>query len=180
MNRHLLLPAALIVIMAAIAGCSSQPALQPVASLPTTVPLPVATPQPAGQISQFYGDWVVTSMAMQDGTFPIIPSVDISLTISSDGTLQGYDGCNNYEAPYTVTGLHTVFGNGITIGPVVSTKQYCRTLEEQENAFITTLGTTNAFAGDPTHLTFTDINQDVLVFHRHGVVPTATSLPQYP
>lgn len=177
--NSLLLLAAFVVVSAAVAGCASQPA-NPPAAIPTTIPLPVATVQQIGQISPFYGDWVVTTMGNAGGTLPVTPSVEISLTINSDQTLQGYDGCNNYQAPYTLTGISSAYGNGITIGTVVSTQQYCRGLADQENAFLQTLQTTTAFAGDATHLTFTDINGDVLVFHRPGAVPTATALPQYP
>lgn len=179
MNWHHLLPAAIVVLLIALAGCAGQQATPPVTAQPTTVPLPVVTAQPVGQIAPFYGNWVVTTMGNAGGTLPVTPSAEISLTIDADG-FQGYDGCNNYNAPYTLTGISTVYGYGISVGKIVSTQQYCRGLADQENAFLQTLQTTNAFAGDANHLTFTDINGDVLVFHRPGAVPTDTALPQYP
>jgi heat shock protein HslJ len=63
-----------------------------------------------------------------------IPSAEINMTINSDGTLVGNGGCNSYSGPYTILRGITTFGQGITVGPVVSTLIYCRATTEQEQS----------------------------------------------
>ncbi len=135
---------------------------------PTSHPVPVTSPvPPPSPVQPFRGDWSLTTMASHEGTLPETPSTAVSLSINiSAGDLSGYGGCNNYFAPYTLTGTETAFGDGISIGPVASTKKYCSETSSFESLYLTTLGNTRAFSGDENHLTLTDDDNDKLVFNR--------------
>jgi heat shock protein HslJ len=49
------------------------------------------------------------------------------------GSISGFGGCNQYSAPYALT------GDSLTIGPVVSTKMACTESLELESRFLATL-----------------------------------------
>jgi heat shock protein HslJ len=168
MNRCRIILLALAVLAILVAGCSNQPASPTATPIPTSHPLPVTSPvPPTTPIQPFRGDWALATMASHEGMFPQTPTTAISLSInSSSGNLSGYGGCNNYYAPYRLAGTETPFGNGISIGPVASTKKYCEESSSFESLYLTTLGNTKAFAGDETYLTLTDDDNDKLVFNR--------------
>ena len=168
MNRCRIFLFSLVVLALVIAGCSSQTGSSPVTSRPSDRPQPVTSPvPPATPLQPFRGDWSLASMASHGGTFPSIPATAISLSINATaGSLSGYSGCNNYYAPYTLTGTVTSFGNSISIGPVTSTKKYCQETSSYESTYLAILGDATAFAGDNTHLTFTDSENNKLVFKR--------------
>jgi len=44
----------------------------------------------------FFGKWILTTMAIQEGTVPLQPTTEITLVFNADGSLTGYGGCNNY------------------------------------------------------------------------------------
>ena len=181
MNRCRIILFSLVVVALVIAGCSSQPGTAPVTPQPAGQPLPatpVPTPLPYGAIQQFSGTWIVTVMGTQGGTYAFSPAADISLEIDN-GHMEGYDGCNNYQSPYALTGTSSRFGSGIDIGPVSNSGIFCRGLADQDSTYLALLAATNAFAGDDTHLTFTTGTGDSIVFHRPGIVPESTTLPQY-
>jgi heat shock protein HslJ len=67
------------------------------------------------------GTWVFRTITTDKDTPAGTPAVEITMTIKEDGTLVGNGGRNSYSAPYTITGGITTFGQGITIGPGVST-----------------------------------------------------------
>lgn len=168
MNRCRIVLLTLAVCALVIAGCSSPAGSAPVTPRPTDQPLPPTSPvPPATPLQPFSGDWFLTSMASQGGTFPSTPITTISILVNtSSGELSGFGGCNYYYAPYTLTGTVTPFGNGITVGPVTSTKMNCQEASPYENTYLAILQDTSAFAGDDTHLTFTDNLNDKLVFQR--------------
>ena len=168
--------AVLLITFMLVAGCTSAPVSSPDTPAPTKVPLPVALPSPPNApIQPFAGTWVLTTMASRGGTFPSTPTTEITLTINASGTLQGYGGCNTYGGDFNIPGTTTPFGNSITIGPVFSTKKYCDTVSAQEDVYLNILRGTTAFAGDISHLTFTDFENNKLVYKRPGsVTPTAT------
>jgi heat shock protein HslJ len=182
MNKCRIILLALVVLALVVAGCSSQTGSAPVTAKPVEKPVPDTPPvPPTSPLQPFRGDWALVSMATQGGTYPETLTTAISLSINTTGAgLSGYGGCNNYYAPYTLTGTTTAFGNGITMGPVTSTKKYCLEASGEENTYLGVLQDTTAFAGDESHLTFTGNAHNTLVFNRPGAVPTATSLPRYP
>ena len=73
------------------------------------------------------------------GTSSAIPSTQITLTFKNDGTLNGFGGCNNYNANYVLTGRTTDFGKTISIGPIISTQKFCADTSDQESTYLANL-----------------------------------------
>jgi heat shock protein HslJ len=160
---------ALVVLTSVLAGCTSQPPTsQPVTTLPvpgSTLPvispaISAALPEPIG------GIWVLKTMTTDKDTPAGIPTVEINMTIKDDGTLVGNGGCNSYSAPYTITGGITTFGQGITIGPVVSTLMYCRPTSEQESTYFEILHDTSSYTVNNDILTLRVNAGNFLIFER--------------
>jgi heat shock protein HslJ len=149
-----------------IAGCTTpKPTLQPVtapATLPPTVV--VTTPLPPALPAQLTRNWVLTTMGVQDGTGITHPTTEISLTFNPDGSLTGYDGCNNYFGSTTLTGITTPKGNGMTISNIASSKKYCETLAQQETMYLAILGKTMAYNVNGNQLSMTATTGDVLIY----------------
>jgi len=160
-----------------IAGCTTQkPAPLPVttaATLPPTV-IVTATPAPPALPAQLTRNWALTTMAIQDGTGVTHPTTDISLTFNPDGSLTGYDGCNNYFGSTTLTGMTTPKGNGMTISNIASSKKYCETLAQQETMYLAILGKTMAYNVDGNQLSMTATTGDVLIYQTPGSLVTPT------
>jgi len=153
-----------VIAIILVAGCTSpQPVPQPtVTPTPTLTAAPVAT-TPAVPVS-LTRNWIVTTMGIQDGTAIAYPTAQISLTFNQDGTASGYGGCNNYNGPYTLTGQISSKGNGITIGPIVSSLRYCRDYTEQENMYLAILQGAMAYNVNGNQLSITDKTGNVLVY----------------
>ena len=163
-----------------VAGCTSpQPVPQP--TVPPTQ-TPVATPVPttlAVPVS-LTRNWIVTTMGIQDGTAIAYPTAQISLTFNQDGTLSGYGGCNNYNAPFTVTGQTTPKGIGLTVGPMVSTKRYCQSYSQQETMYLAILQGAMAYNVNGNQLSITDKTGNVLVYQTQASLVTPASAPMPP
>jgi heat shock protein HslJ len=164
MRKFLLLLALLVIAAVLITGCTTpQPAKQPI---PTTMPPTVVVTTPAQPTVpvQLTRNWVLTTMGIQDGTGVTQPTTQISLTFNPDGTLTGYDGCNNYYASFTLTGMTTPKGNGMMISNITSSKKYCETLAQQETTYLTILGKVMAYNADGNQLSMTATTGDVLIY----------------
>jgi heat shock protein HslJ len=147
-----------------VAGCTSpQPVPQPTF---TPTQTPVATPVPTTPVVPIAltRNWIVTTFGVQDGNAITYPTAQISLTFSQDGTLSGYGGCNNYNAPFTLTGQTLPKGSGITVGPLVSTKRICPTYSAQENSYLQILQNAAAYVVNGNTLTITDKTGNALVY----------------
>lgn len=172
MRKFLLFLAFLVIAAVMITGCTStQPAVQPTPATlpPTMVVTTVATPAVPAPLA---GDWIVTRMGIQDGTAVTTPTTQISLSFMADGTLTGYDGCNNYYAAYAFTGQTTPKGQGMSINNVSSTKKYCSTLANQETMYLTILGKVMAYNVDGEQLSMTASTGDVLIYQRPASLVT--------
>ena len=53
---------------------------------------------------------------------------------------------------------------------------YCTGTSAEGGTYFAILKDTRAFAGDETHLTFTDSSHNALVFDRPGAVPVLTDI----
>jgi heat shock protein HslJ len=174
MKRISLILFILLAVAALVAGCTSpQAATQPVpvatpAPAADTPPVPAAPPVPV----ELAGDWILTSMGIQDGTAVIYPTYGITLTLNTDGSLTGYDGCNNYFGSFDLTGITTPKGNGMTVSDISASKKYCETLASQEQEYLAILGKTEAWVVDITELTLTADTGDVLIYQRPDTLPT--------
>lgn len=156
----------LVILTSVLAGCTSQPAPQPVTTLPViTSTVPTVSPTISRIPTQdMIGTWILTSMATGEDSPVITPTAEINLTIRADQTLTGYGGCNSYSGPYMVQGISTLYGRSITIGPVVSTLMYCRATSEQEATYFQVLQDTSSYAIDNGHLILRTNAKTYLIF----------------
>ena len=125
-----------------VAGCTSQqPAAQPAtpAATQNPAPVPTATPAASSVPAPLAGDWTLTTMGIQGGTAVTYPTTAITLTFNPDGSLAGYDGCNNYFGTFTLTGTTTPKGQGMTLSGIGSSKKYCAELANQEQQYLNIL-----------------------------------------
>jgi len=181
MKKIFLLLGMMVVLSLIGAGCTSpqsavQPQTNPVPTLSLT-PITTATLSPAVS-TNLAGNWVLTRMAIQDGTVILTPSAEITLTVYADGTLVGYSGCNNYNAVYTLTGETLPKGNGIAIGPITSTKMYCQATSDQETTYYQILGDSAAYVVNENLLTITGKSGDALIYETPQTVVTQTQYPE--
>jgi heat shock protein HslJ len=90
----------------------------PTAAPPTPIP-PTATsvPQPPAIVGK---NWLLTAYNNgQGGLVSPIAGTQITALFGSDGTVSGTDSCNNYTAPYTVS------GNSLQVGMPAQTGMAC-------------------------------------------------------
>lgn len=171
MKRSAVLIGCALLFAVLVCGCTTPSPAQPPAtpaSLVTTVSqVPAAEPG-------FLRNWVLTLMTIQEGTVVLRPTTEILLTFNADGTLTGYGGCNNYFGSYTLTGTTTKFGNGITVGPLASTKKYCEINGQQETTYLAILQDTMAYSVNINKLTLTDKSNNALVYEIPAAVPKTT------
>jgi heat shock protein HslJ len=169
-----------LVIALMVAGCTSQqPPAQPVTTAGTQSPEPATTTIPASSLvpASLAGDWTLTTMGIQGGSAVTYPTTTISLILNQDGSLAGYDGCNNYFGTYTLTGTTTSKGQGMVLSGVGSSKKYCAELANQEQQYLNIFGKTNAYVVDGTQLTLTGTMGDVLIYQRPQTLVTPKSAP---
>ncbi|MDO9326136.1 MAG: META domain-containing protein [Methanoregula sp.] len=175
MRKFLVVLTFLVIAAILITGCTStkpavQPATTPATQPPTIVVTAAATPALPTQLA---GNWVITAMGIQDGTAVIKPqSSQITLKFSADGTVSGNGGCNNYNGPFTVTGTTTPKGQGISIGPLASTKMFCQEYSAQETTYLTILEKAMAYNVDGNQLSITASTGDVLIYQTPGSLVT--------
>ena len=164
----------LLILGVACAGCTSQkPAPPQITTVSTPVPVvtsPVTQPALPPTLA---GNWILTTMAVANGTAIQIPTTQITLTFNNDSTIVGSGGCNNYFASFTLTGITTPKGEGLAFGTVGTTKMYCSATSDQENTYLQLLQETSAYVVDTTQLTLTGKEQNVLIFQRPSTVPVS-------
>jgi putative lipoprotein len=132
-----------------VAGCTTTPA--PVPTQATTAPTPVPTtvmtiaPTPSLTDPALIGNWNLKG-ATVGGSMPVVPNFQVTLMFNNDGTLSGFDGCNNYNGGYTLTGQTTEFGKTITIGPIAATQKFCADTADFESKYLTSLEQTKTYS----------------------------------
>ncbi len=83
-------------------------------------------------------DWKLTRL----GDMAVVvaePRRQPSLTLTADGRVAGFDGCNRFAGSYQVT------GRSIAFGQMASTKMACLDGMEHERAFADALGRARSF-----------------------------------
>jgi heat shock protein HslJ len=164
-NRTLFLVLLVVFSTLLIAGCTTTPApaTPPVTTLPTPVPATPATVATTIPLTDpaLTGTWTLNGMMVGAGTTPVVPNAQITATFSSDGTLSGFGGCNNYNANYILTGETTNFGKTISLGPVIATQKFCADTSNQELTYLANLQKATAYSiPDNTMIIRTsDLNQ---------------------
>ena len=88
------------------------------------------------------GPWNVTSVNNGSGAVSSVPTgISAAMSFLTDGTMEGFGGCNDFSGPYTVD------GDSITIGPLMSTMKAC---SDEINAFeaqlLTALGNSTVWS----------------------------------
>jgi len=116
--------------------------------LPTT-PVTVATPPPPTDPA-LIGTWNYNGAMLASGGSGKVPVISntqgITLIFNNDGTLSGFSGCNNFNGAYTLSGITTDFGKGISIGPLASTKMYCADTADFETSYLNNIQQTQTYS----------------------------------
>ena len=149
------------------AGCTGSPSIFPGTPVPTATVTPQATPAPTPVTDPLLlGTWTLKAMNIRGGTALTFPTgIQIFITFNQ-GTLNGYSGCNNYNAPYTLTGQVLPSGQGIAIGTMVSTNNYCEPVASTETTYLQILQKAVSYTVNGNSLTITDNLQNQLSFSR--------------
>jgi len=157
-----------LVFIVIMAGCTSQPVSPPETTTPPTVITPAMTATVPATVTddELLGTWTLTEMGIQGGQAVLnVFSAPITITFFDQGTLAGNGGCNNYNAPYTLTGETGPFGKEIMIGPIVSTMMYCMSTSDTETTYLQILQNARSYSVDGGQtLSMRDENGNVLVF----------------
>jgi putative lipoprotein len=147
MKSSLFLICAVLFVGILAAGCTTTPAPVPATTVPTQVPATVMTVTTTAPLTDpaLTGYWNFKG-ATVGGSMPVIPNVQVTLIFNSDGTLSGFDGCNNYNGGYTLTGQTTEFGKTIAIGPLAVTQKFCADTADFESKYIASLEQTKTYS----------------------------------
>jgi len=168
---------ALIILAVAIIASGCTGGMQAPASAGAPADARQASFAGAALPADLTGSWTLDTMGIQGGTQIINPIAVITLTINPDGTLYGFDGCNNYDGRVSLTGTATPDGTGITVGPVDRSALACANLNDEEQFYLDILGRSGAYAINPGKLTLTAGNGDVLIYVPTAVAQQTTILP---
>ena len=156
-----------MVLVVMIAGCTSIPQVQPATPAPTSsvivsTPLPTPVSDPT-----LLGTWNLKSMVLQGGsafTFPT--NLQITATFDKNGNVAGFAGCNNYNAPYTLSGQQLYTGMGMSIGPITSTQKFCEGASDTETTYLQILQNARTYTVNGNGLTITNNLNSMLVYQR--------------
>jgi heat shock protein HslJ len=164
------------VILTAIlaAGCVNQPAQPPETPIQSTSPsaTPVPTTSAPLQDPALLGLWYLTEMTGAGGSNPVVMSnVQINIVFNYQN-LSGFGGCNDYNAPYTLTGQVLPDGMGIMIGPIATTLKYCADISPTETQYLATLQDATSYTINVNQqLSITDSAGSILVYERTPIGP---------
>jgi heat shock protein HslJ len=111
------------------------------------------------------GTWSLGSMVKDGATVAIVPGTTITAKFTSDGSVNGAAGCNNYFASYTVS------GNTMKVGPVGSTLMFCGApagVMNQETTYLGMLQNASTFSVTATELRILDASgKNQLVYQKY-------------
>ena len=149
------------------AGCTGTPSFLPGTAGPTAAVTSPVTPVPTPVSDPLLLEtWTLKAMNIQGGTALIFPTgAQIFITFDT-GTLNGYSGCNNYNAPYTLSGKVLPSGQGISIGNMVSSNKYCASVAGTETTYLQILAKATSYTVNGNTLTMTDNLQNQLSFSK--------------
>ena len=80
---------------------------------------------------------------------------ELHMILRGDDQVGGYAGCNQF------TGSVTVTGDGLSFGPIASTRRMCADTMQQEDAFLQALENAHRFAISGEDLAIQDANGEV-------------------
>jgi heat shock protein HslJ len=99
------------------------------------------------------GSWDLTSMTYMSGgsSLTVMPAGQINAIFGKDGTLEGYAGCNAYNAGYTTN------GTSMAVTGIIKTTQSCGgQLDTQERAYLGILAAAARFENTGSQLSVYD------------------------
>jgi heat shock protein HslJ len=161
----------LLVLIGCFAGCitgtESPPKTQPPGDTATV--LPTRVPQGAAMAPdpELSGNWSLREMLLQNGQEQVQDFPEpVTAWFTDGGNLSGYGGCTMYQSSYVLTGEVNDLGNGITIGPLSSTKKSCG---ENESRYLQVLQDSVGYEIDSDMvLTMRDNGGNSLIFSREA------------
>ncbi len=109
-------------------------------------------------------DWKLTRL----GDIAVVvaePRRQPSLTLTADGRVSGFDGCNRFAGSYQITGASIAFG------PMASTKMACLDGMEYERAFADALGRARSYRIVGQHLDLFGAEGELLARFEAGTAP---------
>ena len=109
-------------------------------------------------------EWRLTTIASETAVSSTIAGTEITASFGEDGTVEGSDGCNRYNAGYEVA------DGTLTFGPLATTKMACEPdVQQQATRFAAALEATAAYEIEGTSLTLLDeAGSPLLVFDGSG------------
>ncbi len=95
--------------------------------------------------------WVLHSFDSPSDNESVIPGTEITLLLNDDGTLQGSGGCNSFSGDFTTAEDGTMAVINLTWTDMSC--EFPQGIMQQEESYLSALGTVNGFADDETSLT---------------------------
>ena len=80
---------------------------------------------------------------------------ELHMILRGEDQVGGYAGCNQF------TGSMTVTGDGLSVGPIASTRRMCQGVMEQEDAFLQALESAHRYSISGEDLAIEDANGEV-------------------
>ena len=80
---------------------------------------------------------------------------ELHMILKGEDQVAGYAGCNQF------TGSMTVTGDGLSVGPIASTRRMCQDVMEQESAFLQALENAQRYSIAGEDLAIEDANGEV-------------------
>ena len=160
-----------------IAGCTTVPPTTPVTPTQT---IQVFTPPPTTAPTidpALVGTWYLKAVTGPGGANPVQTiGIQISAIFNSQGNLAGFGGCNNYNAPYTLTGAILPNGKGIVIGPITNTLKFCADTSDREGTYLQTLQDATSYSVNVDQLSITNRDGSILLFGKTPYGVTAVPI----
>lgn len=104
------------------------------------------------------GEWKLISYGSASAPTPADPNTETSLTLGTDGALNGNLGCNTFNGNYEVD------GSNVTFSPIASTLMACTDpIMQQESTVFNVLTGTTTFKLDGNTLTVTSADGNTIV-----------------
>jgi heat shock protein HslJ len=160
-----------------IAGCTTLPPTTPGTTVPTTMPVFTSVSTSPVTDPALAGTWYLNAMTGPGGSNPIQTiGVQINAIFTSQGSLSGYGGCNDYSTQYTLTGEDLPNGKGIAIGPIITTLKYCEGSSNTEGTYLQILQNATSYSASANQLSITSRTGSILLFEKTAYGPTAVPI----
>jgi heat shock protein HslJ len=106
-----------------------------------------------------------------------LADAELTALFGDDGGVSGNAGCNTYRGPYSIS------GDGITFGPLASTRRACTSdaLNAQEQRFLAALGASTKYELVGDRLTLrNDVGATQVMLARPSIQPVPSPAPVAP